>query len=215
MVASLVENPNLKANEEILQDIAGSLIVTIAAYYPDAVEINPFAGFGAAATFSANIKVGIETLLGLFAVGVMSIAMLVPRYGRITNYLVINYFFGKGHPVDLHDVFDAGKKFESGVSGVIGDVVRFYRTCNTANTDKRISNVFLEPGLYAIARSTFFTDIVCDGSKCYYHFYIRDEFKDALDLGRAEDLWDGDQDAYGATPYPINYDFYREYPCKQ
>ncbi len=45
--------------------------------------------------------------------------------------------------------------------------------------------------------------------------FLMKSYKIINQFSGIEDLYSSDQDAYGATPFPINYDFYREYQCKQ
>jgi len=207
---------SLRLSENLLKDIVGSFLVILSVTYPKDVKIQPFAGFGAGSMLSVEFQISAAEVMKNFATLVMSVASYHPRFGRITNYLVYWYFYGEGKPVDLHDVYNAGSLFEDAVSRKSSSPVHVLRRknniCNSSFSDQDTSNVYSVPGLFAIAVSTFFVDGNCDNTTCYYHFYIRDKFEDALDLG-IDDV-EGNQEAYGSTPYPINYDFDREYPCK-
>jgi len=56
----------------------------------------------------------------------------------------------------------------------------------------------LTKGLYSVGNTILHRKAYCKNGKCRYHFWIRDEFTDPLDLGLD----------FG-FPYNIQYDFWR------
>lgn len=126
----------------------------------------------------------------------------------ITNDFVYHYFFGRGQMVDLRWV-KLGEPFEKTQS--VQRVVDSFIVGTTDQLkpgfsfkDRDQTNVTFDGplfSLFSVGDSTFFREVSCDQDSCLYHFYIRDKFRDPIDLGVE----------IGGAEYEINYDFYRAY----
>ena len=204
---------HLDTIEKTLFNIAGSFLVILSVTYPDDVKIEPFAGFSAKNLFMAKFQTGLADLLNHFAVGLTTIGAAFGAIDGITNYLVIWYFFGEGKAVDLRDVYDAGKKYENAVSKEVKNFRFRNKQCNTTVTKNISKCVTWTNGLFALGCGFLHAVSQCNNSTCQYNFSIDDMFEDALDLG-IDDI-EGNQEAYGSTPYPIHYDFQGDpLPCE-
>ncbi len=126
----------------------------------------------------------------------------------ITNDFVYHYFFGRGQMVDLRWV-KLGEPFEkaqsvqravdSFIAATSGKLAAGYSFADRSETNVTLDGPLFS--LFSVGDSSFFREVNCDQDRCLYHFYIRDKFRDPLDIGIET----------GGSEYDIKYDFYRAY----
>jgi RHS repeat-associated protein len=118
---------------------------------------------------------------------------------------VNHYYFGNGKAVDLGQM-GLGKLFENtaSVRNVTAAFINNVRSVafpgyHVNGNAVGESDVTWEGPLFSVGRSTVYGNAMCGSTTCSLQLYIRDSFRDVLDVGISA----------GGTPYKINYDWYR------
>ncbi len=221
------ENPTYTAGallgEGMMFIVAG--FFTVAATVAPSIVSTP-SNYSVYNALNAELHGGLISLIGVVLGG----PILTALKGKVTTSFVVWYFFGRGQTISLHttpyfnelgprfkelrSVKEAVDVFKSEViSSYQGDGCQGTITYGVNNAwYKGETDLTDDDDFFVFGNGHLYRTASCSNGSCQFHFALREEFIDAVDI--YDTMNPHDQDIPGGIPYDIEYDFEESGSCQ-